>query len=103
MPSLGQVEVDHSGLDVGMAEVALDQADVNALIEQMGSVGVAQGVNRDVLFINARPLERIPQSALHGGDSHWGSGLSHVGLPASRGREKQGWMPMSAPVDPQNR
>ena len=30
----GQMEIDRGGLDVGMAQVALDQADVDALVQR---------------------------------------------------------------------
>ena len=40
--ALDDVEVDHGGGDVGMAEEILDGADVGAALEQAGCEGVAE-------------------------------------------------------------
>ena len=49
---LGQVEIEHGGLESGVAEVALDDAQVDAGFEEMGGVGMAQGVDGHTLFGN---------------------------------------------------
>jgi hypothetical protein len=47
---LGEVEIDHSGFELGMAHVSLDDPQVDSGFEEMGGIGVAQGVNGDGLF-----------------------------------------------------
>src|SRR5665213_1618461 len=44
----GEMSVDGGGGDAGMAEQALHDADVDAVLDQPGGVGVAQGVRRNV-------------------------------------------------------
>ena len=51
---LGQVKIEHGGFESGMAHVALDDAQVDASFEEMGGVGMAQGVDRDALFCAPR-------------------------------------------------
>jgi len=41
MALLGEVEIEHGGFELGMAHVALDDAQVDAGFEEMGGVGVA--------------------------------------------------------------
>jgi len=41
---LGEVEIEHRGFELGMAHVALDDAQVDPGFEEVGGVGVAQGV-----------------------------------------------------------
>ena len=48
--SVEDVEVDHRGLDVLVAEQLLHCADVVAVLKQMGGEAVAQGVRRDALL-----------------------------------------------------
>ena len=45
----GQMEVDHRGLQRAVAEVLLDQPQVDAGFEQVGGVAVPQRVDRDRL------------------------------------------------------
>ena len=46
---VGDVGVNLSGADVGMAEKGLDGADVSAVHEEIGGEGMAEGVRSDVL------------------------------------------------------
>src|ERR1051326_5421105 len=45
--------VDGGGLKAGMAEVLLDQAQVDTVLEQMGGIGMPQGVNVSALVQTA--------------------------------------------------
>jgi hypothetical protein len=38
---LGEVQIDHGGLQCGVAHVFLDDAQVDACLQEMGCVGVA--------------------------------------------------------------
>ena len=51
---LGEVEIEHGGFQSGMAHVALDDAQVDTGFEEMGGVGMAQGVYRNALFVQRR-------------------------------------------------
>ena len=37
---MGQMQIDHSGLQLGMAQVLLDGAQIDAGLEQMGGIGM---------------------------------------------------------------
>ena len=50
---LGKVEIDHGGFELGMAHVSLDDPQVDSGFEEMGGIGVAQGVNGDPFFSDA--------------------------------------------------
>ena len=56
---LVDVGVDLGGGDVGVAEEFLDDAEVGAVLEQVGGEGVAQEVRVDVL-VEAGLLRRAP-------------------------------------------
>jgi len=47
---LGEVEIEHGGFETGVAQVALDDAQVDSGFEEMGGVGVAQSMDRNALF-----------------------------------------------------
>jgi hypothetical protein len=71
LPLLGKVEIDHGGFELGMAHVSLDDPQVDAGFEEMGGIGVAQGVNGDPFFSdpcsNLGPAEGALDTALgHG-------------------------------------
>lgn len=38
---LGQVEIEHGSFEAGVAEIALDDAQVDAGFEEMGGIGMA--------------------------------------------------------------
>jgi hypothetical protein len=42
----GQLGVDHGGLWVGVTEDLLDDAQTDALFQEMGRIGMAQGMDR---------------------------------------------------------
>jgi hypothetical protein len=50
MTFLGEVEIKHGGFELGMAHVALDDAQIDTGLEEMSGVGMAQGVDGDPLF-----------------------------------------------------
>src|SRR5262245_66587883 len=47
---LGEVEIEHGGFELGMAHVALDDAQVDPGFEEVGGVGMAQRVYGNSLF-----------------------------------------------------
>jgi hypothetical protein len=50
---LGEVEIEHGGLQLGMTHVALDDTQIDAGFQQMGGVGMAKGVDGNSLFSDA--------------------------------------------------
>ena len=54
---LGEVEIEHGGFELGMAHVALDDAQVDTGFEEMGGVGMAKRMN-------GTPFLRMPASNL---------------------------------------
>src|SRR5512141_261241 len=72
---LGQVEIEHGGLQSSVAHVALDDAQVDTGFEAMSGVGMAQGVDRDPFF--AHP--GIPLGTAEGAlDAAFGHGIEGV-------------------------
>ena len=65
----GQVQVDHGGGERAVAEILLDAADIDAGLQQVGGVGVAQGVDGDA-FLDLELREHAAQRPLHGGFIH---------------------------------
>lgn len=47
---VGQMEVDLGGGDIGVSEDFLESGDVFAVLQQVGGVGVTQGVGRGALI-----------------------------------------------------
>ena len=47
-PFVGDMGVDLGGADIGMAEQALNDAQIRAVIDQMGGKGMAQAVRAEV-------------------------------------------------------
>ena len=62
---VGEVGVDLGGGDVGVAEEALDGAEVGAIHEEVGGEGVAHGVGGD-FFGDAGELGILIDEALNG-------------------------------------
>jgi hypothetical protein len=54
---LGEVEIEHGGFETGVAQVALDDAQVDAGFEEMGGVGMAQRII--ILLTNSLPRRSI--------------------------------------------
>jgi len=50
---LGEVEIKHGGFELSMADVALDNAQIDTGFEEMGGVGMAQGMDGDALFTHS--------------------------------------------------
>lgn len=72
---LGEVEIEHGGFELSMAHVALDDAQVDTGFEEMGSVGVAQGVNGHAFFTHAGIPLGAAEGALDAAFSHGIEGL----------------------------
>lgn len=83
------MEVDHRGFDVGVAEIFLNDAQVNAGFQQVGSIRMAQGVDRDALLADAGGAFCSSQSALDAFDGHGNPGMgSFLATPADSGKNE---------------
>ncbi len=54
-----------------MSQILLDTADIDAGLQQMGGIAVAQGVDGDTFF-EFKLFQYPTQGALNGGFSSWG-------------------------------
>lgn len=71
LPLIGQMEVNHGGLQAGMAEELLNAAQVDSGLQEMGGVGVPEGVDANVLFCDTGQLFGSAKSAM---DTAFGHG-----------------------------
>jgi hypothetical protein len=95
---LGQVEIEHSGFETGVAEVALDDAQIDAGFKERGGVGMAQGVDGHALFEHAGATLGLAKSVLDAAFGHGLGGLLGLGwLMAASGKDKPGVF-VSTPV-----
>ena len=85
MSLLGQVEVHHSGFELGMTHVMLNGMEIEAGFEQMGGIAVAQGMDANVTFGDSGALFRFAQSALDAASMHRFGGGWHALLVSSGG------------------
>jgi len=65
----GEMEIDHCRVEAAMAQVLLNTPDIDAGLEQVGGIAVAQGVDRDAFF-DFELFEHPAQGALHGSFCH---------------------------------
>lgn len=95
---LGQVEIEHGSFEAGVTEIALDDAQVDAGFQEMGGVGVAQGVDGHALFAYCGSALGVAEGVL---DAAFGDGLGGLlgsgFVVAASGKDKAG-MFVSTPV-----
>src|SRR5262250_3074879 len=98
----GQMGVDGGGAGRAMTEVFLDQAQVDARFQQVGSVRMAQGVHVSAL-VDATVLPGTVESALHAAAGNGATVMGQTVCQAvARGSGKQPkWRAMGAPVSTQ--
>jgi hypothetical protein len=95
---LGKVEIEHGGFESSMAHVALDDAQVNTGFEEMGGVGMAQGVNGNTFFTHTGIELGAAKGALDAAFGHGIKGLMEAGSLSAESWEEQSGMAVSAPV-----
>jgi hypothetical protein len=96
----GQVGIDRGGHRTFMAEIDLDLTKVLALLQEVGGVGMAQGVDMGGLF-DAAGFEGQAESALQSGAAHRFGGCGRALAAVAFGREEKAGMPMGFPKLPQ--
>ena len=72
MAFVGEVQVEHRGFELGMAQVALDETGVHAGFEQMGGIRMSEGRDGDTCFGDAGSLFGDAEGALDTGPTHGG-------------------------------
>ena len=91
------MEVDHRGLQRAVAEVLLDQPEVDAGLEQVGRVTMSERVDRDGLA-ESQLADDAAQGALDAGALHGAVGGGGPAVVAAGGGEEPGRMAMGGPV-----
>ena len=97
------MEVDHRGFELGVPQVALDEPGIHAGFEQMGSVGMPQGMDSDAHFGDPGPVFRCAEGALDTGATHRGSRRRTLEVIAPGGGEEPGGVTMGFPVGAEQR
>jgi len=95
---LGEMEIDHSGLQLGMAHVSLDDTQIDSGFKKMGGVGVAEGMNGDGLFVDSSSNLGTAEGAL---DTAFGHGKRSVfcsGSTTAKSREEEAGMAVGSPI-----
>src|SRR5438132_12464389 len=95
---LGEVEIEHSGFELGMAHVALDDAQIDAGFEEVGGVGVAKRMNGDSFFTDCGIKLGATKGALDTALGHRSLRLLGPLAASAKGREQEMWMPVGEPI-----
>ena len=95
---LGEVEIEHGGLQLGMAHVALDGAQIDAGFEEVGCVGMAKRVYGNSLFSDAGIKLGAAESALDTAFGHGSLRLCGAFAVSTESWEEKMGMAVSAPI-----
>jgi len=101
MPFMGEVEVDHRGCELGMSQVPLNEARIDARFEQMGGVGVPEGMDGNAQFGDSSPVFGGTTGTLDTGATQRGSRRRTLGVIPPRGGKEPGGVPLGFPVGAQ--
>lgn len=98
MTFLGEVQVDHGGFEPGMSEVELDETEVDAGFEQMGSVSMSERMDSQAQFGDTGALFGFTEGPLDTVSAHGESCGRALFLVASGGRKEPGFVTVCCPV-----
>src|SRR3990172_2472550 len=93
-----EVQVDHGGLQTGMPEMALDDAQVHPGFEQVGGIAVPQGMDRDLALVDAGFELGAAKRALDAALGHGGVGRRSRSAVAPVGRKQEPGVAVASPV-----
>ena len=93
----GEMEIDHGGVQAAMAQVLLDTTDVDAGLQEMRGIAVAEGMNGDALC-EFKLFKDASQCPLHGGIAHGYLGCRPLIAAPSETREDPFGVSMGCPV-----
>jgi hypothetical protein len=95
---LGEVEIEHGGFQSGVAQVALDDAQVDASFEEMSGVRMAQGVDGNALFEHPSGPHGLAKGALDAALGHRLGCLMGIVSLVTASREDKPGMAVSEPI-----
>ena len=98
MAFVGEVEGDHRGVELGVPQVALNKSGVDARFEQMGGVGMSEGMDGDAGFGDASALFGFAEGALDAGPTHRRGCRRALLVIAPGGGKEPGGVTMRFPV-----
>lgn len=95
---LGEVEIEHGSFELGMAQVALDDAQVDTGFEEMGGVAMAQRMDGNSLFSDACIKLGAAKGALDTTFGHGIESLFGACAASAKSREEKMGMAVSPPI-----
>ncbi len=98
MPFGGKMEIDHGGLQLGMAHVFLDSPEVDASFEEVCGIAVTKGVDGDLAFLYAGLPHGAAQGSLDAGFGHGGLASGGPVAVSSLGWEDECGVSVGGPV-----
>lgn len=98
MPCMSEVQVEHRGFELGVSQIALDEAGIDAGFKQMGGVGMAERMDGDTCFGDASALFGGTEGPLDTGATHGGCRCRTLGVIPPSGGKEPGGMTMGFPV-----
>ena len=98
MALVGEVEGDHRGFELGMAQVARDEPGIDTGFEQMGGVRMPEGMDGYTGFGDAGSLFGFTEGALDAGPTHWIGSRRTLAVIAPGGGKEPGRGTMGFPV-----
>lgn len=95
---LGEVKIEHGGLQLGMAQVTLDDAQVNSSLKKMCGVGMTQRMNGDSLLTDGGSKLGVTKGTLDAAFGHGGLSLCGAFAVSTEGGKHQTRMAVSHPI-----
>ena len=95
---LGEVKIEHGGFELGMAQVTLDDAQVDTGFEEMGGVGMTQRMDGNSRFSDACFKLGVAESALDATFGHGIESLFGACAASAKSREEKMGMAVSPPI-----
>ena len=103
MTFVGQVSGDHRGFELGVPQVALDEPGMHARFEQMGGIGMPEGMDGHACFGDSSPGFGFAEGALDTGAPHGRGCRRALFLIPPSGAKEPGLVPMGFPVGAEQR
>ena len=94
---LGQMQIDHRGLQAAVAEILLDDFQRDTRFEKMGRVGMSQRVDTD-FFAKVDLVDDLLHRFLHGALGHRVLAVAILLVVTTFGGEQQPRMSMGDPI-----
>ena len=97
----GEMEIDHGGVQIAMAQILLDTPDVDARFQEMRGIAVPEGMNGDA-FCEFKLFKHSSQRTLYRGIAHGFLGGWPLLAAPSESRKDPFGISMGCPVFTQN-